>query len=293
MNTPVAALIGDGSRLHLQHGPIDLIIGADPGDDKNRRRAFEAAATRFDSVLSELVGELPLLRSRVFPDAIIPDGQIARRMDAAVRPHATETFVTRMAAVAGAVADEVLAAMLLDTNLDRAYVNNGGDIALHLAPNWSFSGAIAGVGGSIIGKIDIPAESGIRSIATSGQGGRSFSLGIADSVTVLGTMAAVADVAATLIANSIDLPRHPSVSRTPANQLQPDSDLGEREVVTHVGHLTETEISRALVEGEKTACRMLRNKQIIAAALSLRGKQILVGSKSVWLTCNTNEVENV
>jgi len=293
MSSPVAALIGDGTRLHLQHGPIDLIIAADAADEIGRRRAFEAAASRFDTVLTELVAELPLLRSEVFPDSVVPDGPVAKRMDAAVRPHATEVFVTRMAAVAGAVADEVLSAMVSKENLTRAFVNNGGDIALHLAPNRSFSAAIAGLDHSNMGKIDIPADSDVHGIATSGQGGRSFSLGIADSVTVLGSTAAAADVAATLIANAIDLPQHPHVSRTPANQLQPDNDLGEREVVTHVGQLTGTEISFALAEGEKTADCMLAKGQIIAASMTLRGHQKLVGGNTAWLSNKFNEVENV
>ena len=38
-----------------------------------------------------------------------------------------------MAAVAGSVADEIMAAMLAAATLDKAYVNNGGDIAIHLA----------------------------------------------------------------------------------------------------------------------------------------------------------------
>ena len=39
-----------------------------------------------------------------------------------------------MAAVAGSVADEVLHAMLAVATLDKAFVNDGGDIALHVAP---------------------------------------------------------------------------------------------------------------------------------------------------------------
>ncbi len=62
MAGPVAALLGNGDRLHLQHGPIDLVIGVEAALPDGRQRAFEAAAHRFDTVLSELVEELPLLR---------------------------------------------------------------------------------------------------------------------------------------------------------------------------------------------------------------------------------------
>lgn len=293
MKTPVAALLGNGSRLHLQHGPIDLIIAVDAVENNGRQRAFEAAACRFDTVLTELVAELPLLRSVVSQKSVAPEGRIAKRMDAAVRPHAINVFITRMAAVAGAVADEILAAMICATNLTRAYVNNGGDIALYLAQNQSYSAAIAGLDRTDMGKISISANSGVRGIATSGQGGRSFSFGIADSVTVLGPTAAAADAAATLIANSVDLPQHPHILRAPANQLQSDNDLGEREVVTHVGELCEDEITLALTKGRKTADQMRSKGQIIAASLTLQGHQKLVGEPAARLTDKMNEVENV
>ncbi len=293
MSRPVASLIGDGSRLHLQHGPIDLVIGAESTRVGDRRLAFEAAASRFDTVLSELVAELHLLRSQDLAGRETPVGKIARRMDAAIRPHSKNVFVTPMAAVAGAVADEILAAMLNTTKLTRAFVNNGGDIALHLAPGYSYSAAIAGLDYANLGKIEIPFEAGISGIATSGQGGRSLSLGIAESVTVLGTSAASADVAATLIANAVDLPRHPQIKREVANLLQPDSDLGEREVVTFVGRLNENEIADALDTGVKVANRMLNDGQIEAASLTLCGHQQLVGTIPVPLPDKLKEVENV
>ena len=49
-----------------------------------------------------------------------------RRRSRPFRP----AFITPMAAVAGAVADEVLAALVGPAGSTRAYVNNGGDIAL-------------------------------------------------------------------------------------------------------------------------------------------------------------------
>ena len=126
----VARLLPDGERLHLQHGPIDLIIGADGARDM----AFAAARVRFETILGELVAELPLLRRAV---GDVPAGVVARRMVAAVRPHAA-VFVTPMAAVAGAVAEEVLAAMVAAAPLTRAYVNNGGDIAFYLSAGARF-----------------------------------------------------------------------------------------------------------------------------------------------------------
>ena len=136
---------------------------------------------------------------------------MARRMVAAVMPYATQCFITPMAAVAGAVAEEILAAMLSVADLARAYVNDGGDIALHLSAGENF---VVGMverpdRPSLFGTTTLNASDAVRGIATSGWRGRSFSLGIADAVTVLADSAAAADAAATIIANAVDLPGHP------------------------------------------------------------------------------------
>ena len=158
-------------------------------------------------------------------------------MMAAVLPYASEFFITPMAAVAGAVADEILAAMLSSAQLSRAYVNNGGDIAMHLAPGEKFVvGLVEGPDHpSLFGTATLHACDPVRGIATSGWRGRSFSLGIADAVTVLADRAAAADAAATIIANAVDLPGHPAIIRVPARELAPDSDLGIRPVTQAVG----------------------------------------------------------
>ncbi|MGE5765735.1 MAG: UPF0280 family protein, partial [Bacteroidota bacterium] len=236
-------LLPDG-RLHLQEGPIDLVIEAF-GAAAEVRRAYEAAAACFAEVLPGLVAELPALR-RPSGSADL-QGPVARRMAAACAPH-RGVFVTPMAAVAGAVADHVLAAMTQAEELKRAYVNDGGDIALHLAPGERLAcGMVARLNDPRLdGRAVIVAECPVRGIATSGratlgQGGRSFSLGIADAVTVFARSAAAADVAATLIANAVDLPGHMAVERRPACEIDPESDLGARPVTVAVGALTREE----------------------------------------------------
>src|SRR3546814_1359590 len=91
--------------------------------------------------------------------------------------------------------------MTAAADLKRAYVNDGGDIALHLALGESLAcGMVAEIPDPRLnGRAVIAAETPIRGIATSGratlgQGGRSFSLGIADAVTVFAHSAAAADV---------------------------------------------------------------------------------------------------
>jgi len=120
-----------------------------------------------------------------------------------------------------------------------------------------------------------------RGVATSGCRGRSFSLGIADAVTVLAKTAAQADAAATVIANAVDLPGHPGIVRLPANQLQPDSDLGARLVTRSVGALGEGEIDDALNAGVNRAQQLLAEGLIEGAALRLLGETALVGSTGI------------
>ena len=266
--TAQAALL-PGGRLHLSHGPIDLVIGADGARDL----AFRAGFDRFGTILSELTAELPLLRR---PVGTKPKGKIARAMYRAALPHA-DGLTTPMICVAGAVAAEVLSAMVDAADLTRAYVNNGGDIALHLTEGARFDVGIAGLDGRSLGTVTIRSGDPIRGIATSGQGGRSQSLGIADSVTVLARSAAMADAAATKLGNAVDLPAHPAIRRSPANQLHDDSDLGATPVVTHVGPLSPADVNHALNAGA-TAAQGLRDRGLIfGAALFLRDKHTVIG----------------
>src|ERR1700724_2179571 len=207
-------LLEDGRRLHLHDGPIDLIAEAF-GETTEVEAAYRAAAERFVNVLDELCSELTFLRRATRTDGPLPSRTIARRMRAAVAPYSERTFITPMAAVAGAVAEEILGRMTSAASLSRAYVHNGGDIALHLARGERF---VIGMverpdRPSLFGKVELHSTQPVRGIATSGWRGRSFSLGFADAVTVLADRAAMADAAATIIANGVDLPGHPSIVR--------------------------------------------------------------------------------
>jgi ApbE superfamily uncharacterized protein (UPF0280 family) len=277
MTGPQAKMLPDGRRLHLNHGPIDLVIEAF-GGAAEVRAAYEQATTRFGTILAELVEELPALRSAATTTPRVFRGLTARRMEATVAPLAGDNFITPMAAVAGSVADEILAAMVAGRRLEKAYVNNGGDSALFLAPGQSMRLAIAGTGKGFADRILIRAEDHVRGVATSGWRGRSFSLGIADAVTVLARTGAAADAAATIIANAVDLPGHPAVTREPARMLAPDSDLGERLVTTGVGPLSEAEAAAALDAGLAVAETLRRRGLLEAAALFLNGEARVCGA---------------
>jgi ApbE superfamily uncharacterized protein (UPF0280 family) len=201
-------------RLRLRHGPIDLILDL-AGDAAAVRQGEAAARAAFAGLLEGLVAELPYLRAPAHADSPDPAGPVARRMLAAVRPHAAG-FITPMAAVAGAVADHIRDAVLAAAPLGRVLVNNGGDIALHLAPGTQVRIAVGLMTGARPATITLAAADGIGGVATSGWRGRSHSLGIADAVTVLARDAASADAAATMIANAVDLPGSSAVTRRPA-----------------------------------------------------------------------------
>jgi uncharacterized protein len=283
-------LLPDGRRLHLHDGPIDLIVEAF-GPASHVERAYNAAAARFVTVLDELCVELAFLRRPAQAGAPRTRGVVARRMVDAVVPYADWTFITPMAAVAGAVAEEILTTMTSVAELSRAYVNNGGDIALHLASGEQF---LIGMverpeRPSLFGTATIRSVQPVRGLATSGWRGRSFSLGIADAVTVLAKSASAADAAATILANAVDLPGHPNILRVPACKLAPDTDLGRRLVTQHVGQLTPEEVACALEGGVRATRRLLSEELVHSAALHLRGQTRIVQSSTASQTTELSE----
>jgi hypothetical protein len=267
-----------GNRLHLNHGPIDLVISAD-GEAADVRRAYQLAAAMFPNILPDLVAELAVLRAPL--DGVRPYvcGPVARRMVDAVW-HYRDVYITPMAAVAGAVAEHVLAAMVDAAPLRRAIVNNGGDIAIHLAEGQSVR---AGVIGDLSlprldATIEIVSNDSIRGIATSGWRGRSQSLGIADSVTVLARTAAMADAAATMIANAVNVD-DPAIERLPACEVRDGSDLGDLPVTVAVGLLASQKVAQALESGARRAAELQARGLIEAAYLQLQDQVHVVGTQ--------------
>ena len=270
----------DEGRWHFQHGPIDIVIGA-----KGRPDAVGAgharAWARFTSILDELVSELGELRQAVNGPCALR-GAVARRMWQACQPHSS-TFITPMAAVAGAVAEELIACYAID-GIASAWVNNGGDIALHLAPGQTLRVGLYAdlknldareiLGGiSTDGQFEISSAMPVRGVATSGWRGRSFSLGIADSVTVLARTAAEADAAASIIANAVNV-NDPGIIRRPACDLKDDSDLGQLPVTVDVPRLAPDKVQRALEAGRAKA-EELRTAGLIWSAVLVCQGQVL------------------
>ena len=276
------ARLPDG-RVHFQHGPIDLVIALD-GEPGAVADAVVRAWRRFEPLLGELVAELALLRRCAEPHAA-PAGMVAARMHAAVLPFRPR-FVTPMAAVAGAVADEILGC-LRAPGIARACVNNGGDIALYLAPGspgYAIGVALDRRGAlqsrepavSMPAALRVAADAPWRGVATSGWRGRSLSLGIADSVTVLAADGARADAAATMIANAVDVDA-PGIVRAPAWSLRDDSDLGAIPATVDVPPLPDDAVRRALDAGEAEARRCVARGLSGGALIALQGRWRAVG----------------
>lgn len=259
-------------RLHLQHGPIDLIIEAFATQAAAIEAAYAHAVACFENVLAKLVQELPLLRTALTATAPPLHGCVAQRMLAACWPY-RNVFITPMAAVAGSVADEILCCMINGRDIDRAYVNNGGDIALHLAPGERFRVGMANIENAVLaGGFEITAAMPVRGVATSGWRGRSLSLGIADAVTVTAHNAACADAAATMIANAVNAQHH-GIYRLPARQVRDDSDLLDLPVTVAVDPLPREIVIQALENGLARARDMQQCGLIHAATLRLQGHE--------------------
>lgn len=265
-------------RWHFQHGPMDLILQAE-GDSGAVAQAHERAWHRFEGLLQELVDELPGLRAPV-GDLCVLQGVVARRMWEACAPYRAG-FITSMAAVAGAVAQEILASYH-QPGIDRAWVNNGGDIALHLASGQSVTvGVYADIAGLsaeqlhnglvLDGQIRITSTMPVRGVATSGWRGRSQSLGIADSVTVLSRTAAQADAAATIVANAVNV-QDARIDRMPAWLVRDNSDLGAIPVTVDVPALPEGQVLAALQQGLQKAQELQSEGLLWFALLACQGQ---------------------
>lgn len=279
-------LLPDG-RWHFQHGPMDIVIGADPTGPHGSvavTDAHENAWARFVPLLDELMQEWPVLRLPVQAHQPCPmQGAVARRMWQACLPWAAQHFITPMAAVAGSVAQSLIASYDRP-GVGRAWVNNGGDIALHLTPGQSArvglyadlarlsaQGWMQGI--PLDGALKVTHAMPVRGVATSGWRGRSFSFGIADSVTVLAATAAQADAAASMIANAVNVD-HPGIVRQPAHSLRDMTDLGDLAVTVDVPRLSARWVHQALQAGYQCARECQAQGWIAAAFLVCQGQSM-------------------
>jgi uncharacterized protein len=278
-------------RYHFQHGPIDVVAELF-GDATSVRLASQLLWQRFVGVLEELVSELPLLKSAIPDDPKarnLPTGLVAARMFFACAPFSNH-FITPMAAVAGSVADELLQA-IAGCGLRKALINNGGDIAIYVAPAEKAVIKVLAPAAEI--SICAPSDSSVSvGVATSGWSGRSFSLGLADAVTVVAQSAAIADAAATMIANAVG-PQlvHPAIVRRSAVSLKDDSDLGSRLVTFKVDPLPKVLAKAALEQGRSYAATLVSKGTIFSASLALQAESVIVSSIAPNCLFSTTQIQ--
>ena len=248
----------EDNRLFLRHGPINIVLEA-IGIDKDL--AYQNVKGYFETLLEQLVLDMELLKEEVVFNRKF-NNKISQSMQDATERY-SPAFITPMAAVAGSIADNILRVLINNTNLEKAYVNNGGDVSFYLNKNQIMKTSLAAIPNMIA---EIKYKDKSRGIATSGWRGKSFSRGIADSVTVLADNAAMADAAATMIGNAVDIYNHPKIKKQPANEMYEDSDLKNLLITVEVGLLTKVEIKEALKNGYQTALQYI-NKDLINTAL--------------------------
>ncbi len=180
--------------------------------------------------------------------------------------------LTPMAAVAGTIADAT-ADFLVELGATRVVVNNGGDVAVRLVAGESLSvGIRPDVNRNDVShKVVLTAEMNVGGVCTSGLGGRSLTRGVASAATVFAGRGAVADAAATAVANATYVASR-AVVRRPAEEIDPETDIKGLEITDRVGDLTESEIETALSQGISRAESLVTAGLILGACISVKGR---------------------
>ncbi len=218
----------------------------------------------FQGYLKRNVSVLPIDR---------PLPSVVERAFVAVRSISED--LTPLAAVAGAVADEV-AARAIDLGADRVIVNNGGDIAVRVNTGERVVVGLKLPGSdNLFGQLHVEGGSGIGGVASSGWAGRSHSPGVADMVTVWGCSAGLADAAATFIAGKTVV-YSKNIQQTRACELDSLSDLGDTFVTETVGRLTSAKRLEALDQGVSAAERIYEKGLLRGYMLHVQGETILM-----------------
>ncbi len=259
-------------QAFFEHGPITMVIGGWRQGEPMRKELDEAAAiaARHLEELSHVPerGKLPLLGINGHGDPAVASRRLPlvfRQMCRAVKATGDSTL-TPMAAVAGAIAD-LAAEALLRRGATKAFVNNGGDMAVRVGPGEKLLvGIVASLSsGKITHILTLTNGEGIGGVATSGLGGRGFTKGVADAAVVLAENAGLADACATLLANSTFV-NTPQVQQARAETLDPLTDLKGRMVTQAVHTLPGGVVLQALKQGSESA-RQLIEKEVIKGAL--------------------------
>ncbi len=274
-------VLSNGTVL-VDYGPMRLLISASENGRPLAELAREGAHFAM-KVLEELARFLPVIRKKAQKLAVeetYPD--VVRRMIEATK-RMKEPDLTPLAAVAGAVSDEV-ADYIFRGGGTKIIVDNGGDVAIRLR-----EGEVARVG--VKTEIDaaqptylfsIDSTMGIGGVATSGLGGRSFTKGIASAATALSPAAAVSDAAATVIGNFANV-EDTNVTRSLAEKIYPDTDIAGEWVTVKVGKLSRDKIGEALNNGLAKAVSICEKGWINGGLIAVQGEVVWTDSLDLLL----------
>lgn len=270
------ARLGEG-RVLAQYGPMRLVISAESETGPDDRLAGDAGRWAF-GLLPRLAPALEIFRrpgARFTPDF---DEPLLNQMVAAVNlvsPFGAPDLGP-MATVAGVVA-EAVAQHLQEAGAVKAIVDNGGDLAIYLAPGRE---ATVGIRRGVKEPEPIYAltlDGDRRSfwgVCSSGFGGRSLTRGVADTALCVAASTPVADAAATALGNACDVDS-PKIKRVLAEVLRPETDIPGLTVTASVGALTAEEATRALRSALAFGQRLVDAKILLGALVVLNGQMLV------------------
>lgn len=270
MEEDTIRVLGPG-QVFFDYGPVSMVVTALGSEGEGDTQLCRSAFPVIDDILRELGPAVLYLRR--YPAQVDPDelSGTARVMAEAVLATG-DPWLTPMAAVAGSVSDAV-ADYLQSRGAVKVTANNGGDIALRLAPGQSLGlGVLYDLEkGGVDRVVRLTPEKGVGGVATSGLGGRSLTTGIASGVTVFSARCAQADALATLLADR-SIIDSPAVHTCRAGELDPDSDIADLTVVTGVDPLTEEEKAKALSQVMAEAELQYERGGLIACIATVQGR---------------------
>lgn len=264
-------------QIYLEYGPLNMVIGGWRRGEPLSAELDEAAAVAVHHLedLSRVPDRTGVSLSGEGKDkktpVILDFPPVFSYMCAAVKATGDHSL-TPMAAVAGAIADLTVEA-LSGWGATKAFVNNGGDIALEVGSEEKIVvGIVSSLArGEVTHTLALTSEECIGGVATSGYGGRGFTKGVADAVVILAGNARLADACATLVANAT-LVETPEVLQVKAETLDPQTDLVGQMVTKEVRVLPPKIVEEALKKGERAALRLFEKGLIKGSFIFIQGE---------------------
>ncbi len=257
-------------KVLAECGPMRLVISAS-GEQGPMPRMSVAAAEESFRVLERVAAQRPLLGrgSRRAREGITE--ALALTMLESVLA-VGDRDLTPMAAVAGAIADHV-ADFLAALGAPRVTVDNGGDLAVRIAKGGPVR---VGVRTDVRRRemsyaIALDPGPATWGVATSGIGGRSLTRGVASSATVVAARSALADAAATSIANA-SMVEDDGIVQLPAEQVDPYTDIPGLPVTVGMDAMPEEKVALALARARAKAEELVKARVILGALVAVQGE---------------------